>query len=597
MSIGILDIIIIILFALLMLGIGLYYRRYSNRNVSSYFLGGRKLPWWLAGISMVATTFAADTPLAVAELVHKGGIAGNWLWWNFLAGGMLTTFFFSRLWRKAKILTDLEFIELRYSGKPAAFLRAFKAIYLGIFMNALIIGWVNLALLTIIQVFFNTTYQEAFVYLAIAMVVVAVYSSISGLMGVTVTDFLQFFIAMGGTTLLAYYVLRGPEIGGISGLVEKLPDATFSFFPSIADDATVGSFTGSLTLSVGAFLAFIGLQWWSSWYPGADPGGGGYIAQRMMSAKNEQHAIAATLFFQIMHYCVRPWPWILVGLATIILYPELEGSEKRLGYVMAMRDYLPAGLKGVLLIAFFSAYMSTLSSQLNWGASYLVNDLYKRFIDRDAGPKKLVKVSQVSTIIMMLVALLFTPFMRSIAEVWLFTIEFGAGLGLVLILRWYWWRINAWSEITATIVPFIVYLVGRFYFHLTFPNSFFVTMIVTTVAWIVVTYCTAPTDMDVLKKFYARVEPSGAWRPVRELLGIRGRQGKIKSLILCWISSIAMTYGILFLIGYVIFSQWNNAFVMLSVISGSFVILAYHSKKINIFGDEKEQANTETEVD
>ncbi len=583
------DYFIIGAYMLMMLAIGLFYRKTGSKNIEAFFLGGRNFPWWLAGVSLVATTFSADTPLAVTELVNnRGGVAGNWMWWNFLAGGMLTTFFFAKLWWRADILTDLELIEIRYSGKAAAFLRGFRAIYLGVFMNSLVIGWVNVALVSILQIFFDIPREEVLWYVAAAMIITALYSAMSGLLGVAVTDFIQFFIAMGGTTALTFYVLDAPEIGGIDGLKAKLPPSALDFFPTVSNvGATdVLDSAGVFTLSIGSFLAYITMQWWASWYPGSDPGGGGYVAQRMMSTKNQQHAIASTLFFQIANYCLRPWPWILVGLCVMILYPWLGEADKKLGYIMAMRDYLPTGLKGLLITAFLAAYMSTISSQLNWGASYLVNDLYRRFIKPDADNKKLVWISRLSTMLIMAVGLIVTPMITSIEKVWMFMIECGAGLGLVLILRWYWWRINAWTELTAVIVPFVGYGVSRYILGLHFPNSFFLTVGLTTVSWVVVMYATKPVDMDVLKKFYQRVRPNGAWKPVCDALGIPEKSDTIMPLVWCWISSIAMTYGILFLIGYLIFKEWNNAFVMMSVISGSFVILAYNSRKIKVFSKE-----------
>lgn len=589
-----LDFTIIIIYMLAMLAIGIYYRKSASENISSYFLGGRNLPWWLAGSSMIATSFAADTPLAVSELVTKHGIAGNWLWWSFLTGGMLTTFFFARLWRKANILTDLEFIEIRYSGKEASFLRGFRAIYLGLLMNAVIIGWVNVALITILEVFFGIPHEYSLLVVFIAMVVTVIYSSLSGFLGVAVTDFIQFLLAMGGTTVLAFIVLSSPKIGGIVGLKEKLPSWSLDFFPTIAEQSSTSDVAGTFTLGIGTFLAYISMQWWSSWYPSAEPGGGGYIAQRMMSTKNEQHAIAGTLFYQVFHYCIRPWPWIIVGLCVVVLYPDLPMKDKKIGYVLVMRDYLPSGLKGMLIMAFFAAYMSTISSQFNWGASYLINDLYKRFLKPSASDKQLVNASRVATILMMVFSILITPLITSISAVWEFVIECGAGLGLVLILRWYWWRINAWSEIVATIVPFIVYSFCHFGIPLffpgstlaVFPNSFFITVGITTISWITVTILTKPTADHILKSFYVRVRPAGAWQRIRLSLGMEKEKDlNIPSLIICWISSIAMMYGILFFIGYVIFRQWNNAFVMLSVISGSFVILSYQTKKNRIFHD------------
>lgn len=551
MELALLDWLIIAAFFVISLLIGLKYTKQAGQDTSHFFLGGRNLSWWIAGTSMVATTFAADTPLAVTELVATGGIAGNWLWWNMLAGGMLTTFFFAKFWRRANILTDIELIEIRYSGKPAAFLRGFRAIYMGIFMNALIIGWVNVALVAILQVFFNISNEQSLWYVAAAMFIVVIYTSMSGLLGVAITDVVQFIIAMGGCIILAILVVSSDEIGGITGLKEKLPSWSLSFFPNIGGGAAEGTASNltTLTLSLGSFLAFVGVQWWAAWYPGAEPGGGGYVAQRMMSAKNERHAIIATLFFQIAHYCLRPWPWILVGLCSIVLYPELSVADKKLGFVMTMKDFLPVGLKGLLLVAFLAAYMSTISTQLNWGTSYLVNDFYRRFIKPEASEKSLVNASRVATLIMMLVALFATSRINSISAVWQFIIECGAGLGLVLILRWYWWRINAWSEITATLVPFIAYGVSKFVLGWTEPiienpRSFFFTVGVTTVSWLVITFVTQPTDRSVLASFYNKIKPDGAWGPFQQANS--GSSGRIGTLFVCWISSVVMTYSMLF---------------------------------------------------
>ncbi|HNT81124.1 MAG TPA: Na+:solute symporter, partial [Bacteroidia bacterium] len=375
MHLHVIDWIIIFAFLGISFFIGFYYKNQSSKSLSDYFLGGRQLPWYLAGISMVATTFAADTPLAVTELVGQKGIAGNWLWWNFLLGGMLTTFFFARLWYKANVLTEIELIEFRYSGKHAAILRGFKALYLGLFMNCLIIGWVNVALAEILKVYFNLEHTEAFLCVGGFMVLTMIYSSLGGLKGIAVTDVFQFTIAMLGCIILAVIVLNSDKIGGITGLKSKLPKETFNFFPEFGNT----SHNGVFVIGIGAFLAHIAVQWWASWYPGSEPGGGGYVAQRMMSTRNEKESVYATLLFQIAHYCLRPWPWIIIALCSLVLYPELTTENKKAGFVMTMKDFLPAGLQGLLLVAFFAAYMSTISTQLNWGASYLVNDLVKRF--------------------------------------------------------------------------------------------------------------------------------------------------------------------------------------------------------------------------
>ena len=533
--------------------IGIYFARRAGRNTQEFFLSGRNLPWWLAGTSMVATTFAADTPLAVTELVAKNGVAGNWLWWNFLFGAMLTVFFFARLWRRAGIMTDVEFAELRYSGRPAAFLRGFRAIYLGVFINCVIMGWVNLAMAAILEGMFGIPRGEVMIYIALAMILTAVYSALSGLWGVAVTDAVQFVLAMTGCVVLAVIVVDLPEVGGIAGLRQQLPEWTMRFWPVVGEGTAAAEIGGTLALSVAAFLAFVGIQWWASWYPGAEPGGGGYVAQRMMSAKDEKHSLFATLWFTIAHYCLRPWPWIIVGLASLILYPELGADEKRLGYVYAMRDYLPVGVKGLLVAAFFAAYMSTIATQLNWGTSYIINDFYRRFLHPGAEEQHFVLVSRVTTILIMVLSLLITGFLDTISGAWAFIIEAGAGLGLVLILRWYWWRINAWSEITAMLTPFVVFGYLRVFSSVVFPETLYFIVGITTIVWIAATFLTAPVEQEKLVSFYRRVHPGGAgWKKVARLVpDVKGDTG-FGSLTTCWVSGIVLAYSMLFGIGKIL---------------------------------------------
>jgi Na+/proline symporter len=580
------DWLIMVAYAMISLMAGLYFSKRAGKNLSEFFLGGRAMPWYLAGLSMVATTFAADTPLAVTELVTQQGIAGNWLWWNMLLGGMLTTFFFARLWRRAGILTEVELIEFRYGGKAAAWLRGFKAVYLGVFMNSLIIGWVNVALITILRVFFNIPAGEALWYVAAAMFLTAFYSALSGLWGVVITDAIQFVIAMAGCVVLAFCVLNSEQIGGIAGLKEKLPASSLDFFPVIGTAEAGGIL---LALSTGSFLAYLSI-WAFSWYPGAEPGGGGYVAQRMMSTRNERESIYATLFFQIAHYCLRPWPWIIVGLCTLILYPELSSSDKKLGYVMAMRDFLPSGLRGLLLVTFFAAYMSTMATQLNWGSSYLVNDLYKRFIcssqtfsSEKAEQQHYVTIGRIATFLTMVIGLLVTTQITTISGVWHFVIECGAGLGLVLILRWYWWRINAWSEITATLVPFLAYALARFLFAMSFPDSFFFTVGITTIAWLVVTFLTPPEKAEILKRFYDQVQPGGWWEPVRIQSTQHGPQSSLWPLFVCWISAALLTYSILFSSGYFIFQEYLKAGLWLTAALGFFMLLKFSVNRAGVF--------------
>lgn len=575
------DILIIVAFFVLSFVIAMYYRKEAGKDLNSFFLGGRNLPWYIAGLSMVATTFAADTPLAVTEMVATQGIAGNWLWWCMLAGGMFTTFFFARLWHRAEVLTEVEFIELRYTGKAAAWLRGFKSLYLGLLMNVLVIGWVNLAMIAILEVFFEMSSQNAYWITGLALLVAAAYSAISGLKGVAVTDSMQFIVAMTGTVILSVLVIKSEKIGGISGLKAQLPEGSLNFLPVLGNEGADGN---TLVLSAASFFAFIGIQWWASWYPGAEPGGGGYVAQRMMSTRTQKDAIYATLFFQVAHYCVRPWPWILVGLACIILYPDLSDAELKNGYVMAMKEFLPVGLRGLLLVAFFAAYLSTISTQLNWGAGYVVNDFYKRFLKPASSDKHLILISRLSTLGIMVLGLGITQFFDSISGVWLFIVECGAGLGLVLIMRWFWWRINAWSEITATLVPFIGFALSRFVFEWEHPYGFFFTVALTTVSWVAVTLLTKPTKTEHLQDYYKKVDPGGWW-PAHIKNTNTQHRAEFRYLFLAWLLSIIMTYSILFLIGKVILQEWSEAFAVLLSAAISFFGLIAVLRKTSIFNN------------
>ncbi len=587
-----LDWAVIIGFMSFFIFIGIRYKAKAGNSLSDFFLGGRNLPWYIAGVSMVATTFAADTPLWVTEKIAQHGISGNWLWWNMLIGGMFTTFFFARLWRRANILTELELLEIRYSGPIAKWLRGVKAVYLGLFMNTVIIGWVNAALITILKIFFEVNYWTAFGIVALAMVLVAIYSALSGLLGIAITDFFQFIIAMGGCIILAYIVLNSPEVGGVDGLKAKLPSWRLDLFPKIsgASDLAIGTFS----LSAGAFFSYMAVQWWASWYPGSEPGGGGYISQRMMSAKDEKNAVFSSLFFQIAHYCLRPWPWIIVGLCALVLYPDLPIAESRKGFVYIMRDFLPVGLKGLLLVGFFSAYMSTISTQLNWGASYLTNDLYKRFMrpeesfpTKEEAQKTYVLAGRVITILIMIIGLGVSTLIETIDEAAQFLIASGAGLGMVLILRWYWWRINAWSELIATLAPFLGMLISKTILRDILPESFFeqngdflFTVVFTSIAWIIATLVTKPTDRNVLLSFYERVKPGGWWKGIQP----NGESNKgLNYLFVCWVSGVLMVYSVLFLLGYLIFKEWTSFTIWTAVFAFSFVLLRWSMKKAGFF--------------
>ncbi|MBK7106173.1 MAG: Na+:solute symporter [Ignavibacteriae bacterium] len=611
-----LDISVIVTFFIVVFGIAAYYSKKGGKDTGEFFLSGRNMPWYIAGTAMVATTFAADTPLAVTELVAKNGIAGNWLWWNLAIGGMLTVFFFAKLWRRANILTDVEFVELRYSGKSAAWLRGFRAIYLGLFMNAIVMGWVNKAMEKIFSVVIPTF--DPFTLVVITALIIAVYSTASGLLGTARTDSFQFVFAMIGCIVLAIIIVQQPEIGSLENLKNKLPESTLEFFPSIGNIGVSETLSGVFALSVGAFLAHVALQWWSSWYPGADPGGGGYIAQRMMSAKDEKHSVLATLWFTIAHYTVRPWPWIIVALASLILLPrstvenlktenitffqsaekvnsksELNSVDQNLlnnaefktyyekyentvdpgvMYPKLMLKYLPSGLLGMLIAVFLAAYMSTIASQLNWGTSYLINDFYRRFIRNNAEEKHYVAVSRIGIILMTIFSLVVTKyFLSSISGAWEFIINASAGMGAVLILRWYWWRINAWSEISAMIAPLIIYPIAKYGYGLESPITLYPIVFGTSLVWIAVTYLTKPVEENKLIEFYKRTYPGGiGWKNIASKVGAIKSEMNFGKAFANWVFGVVLVYSFLFGLGSLLFGFTTNflIYTVLAVISG-----------------------------
>ncbi len=565
------DYLIIILYFIFSFSIAIYYSKRASKDTNEFFLSGRNLPWYLAGLSMVATTFAADTPLAVTELVVKNGIAGNWIWWNFVFGGLLTVFFFARLWRRAGIMTEAEFAEIRYSGQPAKFLRGFRAVYLGLFMNVIIIGWVNRAMISILIGIFGLPEDTAIIYVFGTMLIVAAYSAISGLWGVVITDAFQFIFAMLGCIVLALIVVNSNQVGGIEGLQQKLPSFVFGFFPTISTE--ISEYGNLFALSFISFFAYIGIQWWASWYPSAEPGGGGYVAQRMMSAKNEKHALLATFFFQIAHYALRPWPWIIVGLSVMVVYPELTAENARMGYIYAIRDFLPSGLKGLLVAAFFAAYMSTVASQLNWGTSYILNDLYRRFLIKEKSEKHYVAISKVITIILMVISIIVTMFISRISGAWEFILECGAGLGLVLILRWFWWRINVWSEISAIIAPFVALPFVKF-MGIGFPLSLYYLVGFTTIVWITITLITKPTDEKTLIEFYKRVYPGGIlWRKISDKLPDVKSDANFGKMFLNWFLGVVLVYTSLFDIGSIILGSYFDALIYFVFVIISLIII------------------------
>ena len=570
MPLTLVDYIVIAGYLALTLLIGVRYSKLASQNTTEFFLSGRKQPWWLAGTGMVATTFAADTPLAVSGLVAKHGIAGNWIWWAFAFGGMLSVFFFSRLWRRAEILTDLEFIELRYSGKAAGFLRGFKAIYFGLFMNVIIIGWVNLAMVKIITIMIPELNPAMAIIFCVLLT--TFYSGLAGLWGVTVTDLIQFSISMIGCVILAILAVQSPAVQYAGGVQESLPDWMFHFIPTITTDPSSDGLAGVYQLTLFSFLAFVSVQWWASWYPGSEPGGGGYIAQRMMSAKNEKHSLFATLWFTVAHYCVRPWPWIIVGLVSVIMFPDLPASQKEDGFIYVMQEVLPIGIKGLLLAAFLAAYMSTLSTHLNWGSSYILNDFYKRFIKPDLSEKEYVGISRIITIIVAVVSLLITFYvLESITGAWEFILECGAGTGFVLILRWYWWRLNAWSEIASMIAPFVAYALISSYTTIEFPNTLFLIVGFTVAITLLVTLLTKPDDTEHLKAFYRKIRVGGPlWKPIANQLPDVKSEENLSALVLNWVYSLVLVYSCLFGIGKLIFRDFleGMGFLLLAAVAG-----------------------------
>jgi len=570
MQLTILDWIVIASYFALNVAIGFYYKSRASSSVSEFFLSGRNVPWWLAGTSMVATTFAADTPLVVTGLVAKNGIAGNWIWWSFLMSGMLTVFFYARLWRRAGVMTDIEFAEIRYSGKPAAFLRGFRSLYLGVVINCIILGWVNLAMVKILELIFGVGKLEALAIVLGLIVLTSFISTLSGLWGVLVTDMVQFVIKMGMVIVLAVFAVNA--VGGIESMKEKLVSTGRGEALNLIPDLN------SAWMPMITFLVYISLNWWATWYPGAEPGGGGYVAQRMFSAKDERHSMLATLWFNIAHYAIRPWPWILVALASLILYPGLADPET--GYIRVMIDHLPPSLRGLMVAAFAAAYMSTIATQLNWGASYIINDFWRRFVRRDATDQYYVTASQVATVMLTLISAVVTFFMGSIGGAWKVLIVTGAGTGGVLLLRWYWWRINAWSEVAAMICAAVVSVMLQLVlgYDTDQPKQFALVMLttvaITTVVWLAATYLTKAEPTETLLAFYRRTRPSRAgWGPIAALAPeVKASADGLANLI-DWIAGCALVYGVLFGVGKLLLGDSTSGLILLAIsaISG-FVI-------------------------
>ncbi|NJX15993.1 sodium:solute symporter family protein [Tamlana crocina] len=585
------DYVLIVLFFSITLFIGFWVSKKSGENSSEYFLSGRSMPWWLLGLSMVATTFSTDTPNLVTDIVRTNGVSGNWVWWAFLLTGLLTVFVYAKLWRKSEVSTDIEFYELRYGGKPARFLRGFRAVYLGVVFNVLAMSAVTLAAIKIGGIMLGL---EPWQTVIIAGLVTVVFSAIGGFKGVVYTDFLLFFVAMTGSVGAAYYLVNLPEVGGMAALIEnnQVTDK-LSLLPDFND-------TNSLIVLLIIPLA---VQWWSAWYPGAEPGGGGYIAQRMLAAKDENHAIGATFFFNIMHYALRPWPWIIVALASLVVYPDVASiqqafpnvTESKLGHDLAysaMLTKLPAGLLGVVLASLAAAYMSTISTHLNWGSSYIVNDFYIQQINKNATEKQKVAVGKISTVILMVCSALLALVLQNALQLFDIILMFGAGTGLIFILRWFWWRINAWSEIAAMFSSGIISILlnfttlGTYFFgeeSSVFPTwaKFPSIVLVTTILWLVVTFLTQPESKDVLQLFYNKIQPGGpGWKKVvdeaatENITIVTTKEGwSVPSGILAMLFGCALIYSCLFATGYWIYGEFNLAVIFTGTALISAVLL------------------------
>lgn len=526
-----LDYLVVAGYVVLMIAVAWIAKTRGQETLDDFFAGGKNLPWWLVGVSMVATTFAADTPLAITGLVAKQGIAGNWFWWNWMISGVVTVFIYAKLWKRADVLTDVEFIELRYGGKPASFLRGFRALYFAFPFNCIIMGWVTVGMAKILTV---VTGADQWIVIVILYALIAFYIATSGLWGVIVTDFVQFILAMIGTIALAYFAVD--HVGGLAELKTQLTNS-MGF-----DVLSFNPFTNP-EIAITTALIWVGMNWWAAWYPGAEPGGGGYIAQRMFSAKDERNAVGGTLLFNILMYAVRPWPWILVALVALVVFPNLQDPET--GYPLMMLEVLPVGWMGLLMVAFLSAFVSTISTQLNWGTSYVVNDFYKRFMktpeefeSKEKAQKHYVLVSRVATLLMAALGVGVSYFFDTVSGGWEFILSLSAGIGGVLMLRWFWWRINAWSEITAMIAAMIGAIFSN-QMGYEFAWSMIYTTAFSTIAWLIATFITKPESDETLKKFYAKVHPMGNWKRFSD--GIPSPDSLLPSLI-----NIAMSLAAIF---------------------------------------------------
>lgn len=591
MTLDTIDWAIIVGFMTVTVAVGLAVTKRAGRSSADFFLAGRGMPWWLLGMSMVATTFSAGTPNFVTDVVRQQGVAGNWIWWAFLLTGMMTVFVYAKLWRRSGVMTDIEFYELRYSGRPAAFLRCFRALYLGVLFNVIVLASANLAAIKIAGAMLGTTPVQT---ILVAGIVTATYSMLGGLTGVLITDFLLFVISMGGSVAAAIYLLNLDCVGGLGVLLEhEVVRTKLSMFPDWNNP--------ELLLSI--FVIPLAVQWWSVWYPGAEPGGGGYVAQRMLAARNELHATGATLLFNVAHYALRPWPWILVAFCSIIVFPDLKSLQSAFPHMPegvvkhdlaypAMMTLLPSGLRGLVLASLMAAFMSTLSTHLNWGSSYVVNDFYKRFVRPGASEKQLVLAGRISTLLMMLAAALLGLALSNALQVFRILLQVGAGTGLLFLLRWFWWRINAFSEITAMVVSFVMALGLEFLGPEDLPSwaKIVIGVGVTTITWVLFTFLTRPTDEATLRRFCQRVRPGGpGWAAVLRRAAAEGqldvetqRPWNVPMEIVCMLIGCAAVYSTLIATGHWIYGNLLPAFALTAVAAGCTVTLITTWKRVNI---------------
>jgi Na+/proline symporter len=586
MKITLIDWLVVAAYFAINLLIGLYYRKKASASTGDFFVSGRKVSWWLAGTSMVAATFAADTPLAVTGFVARQGIAGNWFWWSFLLSGMMTVFFFARLWRRAEIITDAEFVELRYAGKPAAFLRGFRSLYFGVLMNCLIVGWVNLAMEKILQTALGVPKSLAIVIIFGIIAFTGFYTSISGLWGVLWTNAVQFVLKMTMVTVLAYYGIKA--VGGMALLKQKLAFVDAERSAATGGSGSILSFipeAHSAWMPLLMFFMYVAVNWWANWYPGAEPGGGSYVAQTIFSAKDEKNSLWATMWFNIAHYAVRTWPWVLTALASVVLYPKLKDPE--IGFIKVWVDYLPGALRGFMLAAFAAAFMSTIATQLNWGSSYILNDFYRRFLVRGRKERHYVIIAKCLTALLAILGAAVSLVMTSVAGAWQFLLGVGAGTGAVYLLRWYWWRVNAWSEVSAMSAAAITSVLLHTVIHIqgteatVFAKSILLTVAVTSLVWLAVTYLTRPEPQSKLLEFYRRVRPGVAgWKQIAALAPEVPATHDGWYNLMDWVLGCLMVYMTLFGIGKLLLGSTSVGILFLAIaVASGYAIYRDFSKR------------------